>query len=265
MEMFIMVLFITVFVYTYVNQRKNRAQRLVQQAKNKTDAQSLNMNVDSSIEVYRKYDSVTKDDYSGTTGDIPWTLKSREIYFNNSRRNHGSSWKRTTRWNTNVVRMAKGKFFMIMSTPGFDNSKNEVKKTGFFSGITNSLAEFAIDNYVTGYFGHQYASIVNIDGATVVNIPELKEFFILTNDDAVSKKFLTDVTIKFIVNWMNNKPHFSRDSRVNRWGMLFSQDGITVACQADMVNADEAKVFSDFGASIATLTKEASLQNQLVS
>jgi hypothetical protein len=101
---------------------------------------------------------------------------------------------------------------------------------------------------------------VNIDGATKIDIPELKEFFILTNDDSMSKKFLTDVTVKYMVNWMQNKPNFVHNSRVNRWGTLFSADGIIVSCQADMTNANEAKVFSDFGTSLATLMKEASLQ-----
>ncbi|HEV8511666.1 MAG TPA: hypothetical protein VGQ59_00220, partial [Cyclobacteriaceae bacterium] len=138
-------------------------------------------------------------------------------------------------------------------------SKNKIKK-GFFAKIVNSVAELAIDLYVGSYFGPQYKSLVNIDGATKIDIPELKNFFILTNDDSLSKKFLTDITVKFIVNWMHNKPHFAHDSDVNMWGALFCEDGIIVSCQAEMTNANEAKVFSDFGASLATLMKEASLQ-----
>jgi hypothetical protein len=148
---------------------------------------------------------------------------------------------------------------MFMSTPRIDNSKNKIKK-GFFAKIVNSVAELAIDLYVGSYFGPQYKSLVNIDGATKIDIPELKNFFILTNDDSLSKKFLTDITVKFIVNWMHNKPHFAHDSDVNMWGALFCEDGIIVSCQAEMTNANEAKVFSDFGASLATLMKEASLQ-----
>jgi hypothetical protein len=249
--------FIALMAYASARQKKTRAQKIEQQAINKTVAQNLNMNVNSTVQ--GQNDIVAKDDYSGTTGDIPWTLQSREIQYNNSNHNYGSSWKRTTRWNTAAARMENGKFFMIMSTPGFDNSKNKVKK-GFFSGVVNKLAEFALDTYVKGYFGPQYTSLVNIDGATKIDIPELKEFFILTNDDPLSKKFLTDITVKYMVNWMHNKPHFTHDRDVNLWGALFSADGIIVSCQADMENADEAKVFSDFGASLATLMKEASLQ-----
>jgi hypothetical protein len=128
MEILFIVVFIAVFVYGSIRQGKSRDQKAAQQATNKTDAQTLNMNVASTVGVYNKYDTVAEDDYSGTTGDIPWTLESKEIEFNNSKRNNGSAWKRTTRWSTKVVKMQKGKFFMIMSTPGFDNSKNKVKK-----------------------------------------------------------------------------------------------------------------------------------------
>jgi hypothetical protein len=258
MEILLLLAFIAVFISISVMNKRNRAQKIAQQEQNKTDAQALKMSVNSSTSFSNKYNFLAEEDYSGTTGDIQWTLVSKEIEFNNNN-HHSHTWKRTTLWSTMDVKMQEGKFLMFMSTPRIDNSKNKIKK-GFFAGIVNTFAELAIDLYVGSYFGPQYKSLVNIDGAVKIDIPELKNFFILTNDESLSKKLLNDVAVKFIVNWMHNKPRFAHESNVNMWGALFSEDGVIVSCQADMTTAAEAKVFADFGASLATLMKEATLQ-----
>src|SRR5215831_5057794 len=105
MEILFFVLFVAVFVFVSVMNKRNRAQKIAQQAKNKTDAQALNMDVSSSVGSTNKNNFLAEDDYSGTTGDIPWTLVSKEININDTRGNHGGGWKRTTIWNTREVKM----------------------------------------------------------------------------------------------------------------------------------------------------------------
>ncbi|HEV8514309.1 MAG TPA: hypothetical protein VGQ59_13600, partial [Cyclobacteriaceae bacterium] len=108
MEILLFVLFIAVFVFVTVMNKKNRAQKIAQQAKNKTDAQALNMDVNSSFTSSNKYNFLAEEDYSGTTGDIQWTLVSKEIEFNNNN-HHSRTRKRTTIWNTLDVKMQEGK------------------------------------------------------------------------------------------------------------------------------------------------------------
>jgi len=145
---------------------------------------------------------------------------------------------------------------MMMSTPGHDNSGPQQQKKGMLSSLVSKLAEGALDMYVAGYFGEQYKPLINVDGGKKITIPELKEFFILTNDEPMAMKFLNPTTIKYITNWMANKPTFKHTWRVNSLGVLFAPDRSIVSCQALMTNANEAKVFSDFGAGLATLMKE---------
>ncbi len=192
-------------------------------------------------------------DYSGNTGGIDWKLKSKAVYSTGGRRR---AWVRTTRWETSSVKMPAGKYLMLMSTPGNNTPLGPVKQEGFFNTMINKAADFALDMYVTSYFGPQYQDMINVTGeSSKVDHPALKDFLILTNDSPIAQRFLDDATAGVISNWKHQKMGFTREGNVDQFGLLFTQDGVILTCQADMANEQEAKLFADYGAVLAVKMK----------
>lgn len=151
------------------------------------------------------------------------------------------------------MRLPASKFILMMSTPGVDNSKHQLKHGGFLNEIMNSLADSFLHIYVAGYFGPKYISLVHIGSDTVkIDKPELKRFFILTNDEPAANQFFSPATIQYLSQWITSRPTFNRDQNVDYFGLLVSPEGIFLSCRASMENVDEVKMFSDLG---VTLTK----------
>jgi len=196
-------------------QNKQRAEQIASDAKN---AGSLGMKMEANIQQVDSFETSTNENYSGTTGAIEWQLQTREIFDRAHRR--GTTGSYSTQWTSSTARFPNDKFLMMMSTPGHDNSGPQQQKKGILSSLIDKLAEGALDLYVAGYFGEQYKPLINIDGGKKISIPELKEFFILTNDEPMAVKFLNPTTIKYITNWMANKPTFKHTWRVNSLGVL---------------------------------------------
>ena len=59
-----------------------------------------------------------------------------------------------------------------------------------------------------------------------------------------------------IPSWKKQKQGFTCEGNVDQFGLLFSEHGAILSCQADMANAQEAKVFSDFGSVLCVKMKE---------
>jgi hypothetical protein len=196
--------------------------------------------------------------YSGNTGGIEWALTST-VRLTAS---HSSSsantrnldvWRRSTRWRTKAAAWPPGKFLMLMAAPGYDSAKSPAKKGGgFFSKIVQAVGNFALDFYVGGYFGGEYKKLVNLgDDGVKIEQSALKGFFILSNHEALANKFLDEGTITTITNWRKAELGFASEGQVDNFGVLFCEDGVILGCQADMANAQEAKMLAEFGAALA--------------
>ncbi len=193
----------------------------------------------------------TSADYSGNTGGVSWTLRSvvRKVASQRGR----TSWHRSASWRTDGVRMPAGKFIMIMSTPeDMNNSNRQIKRGGFLNDLINKAADFALDFYVSGYFGDSYRSLINIGTEGVkIERPELKDFFILTNNEPLASKYFDANTAATISTWKSTNHGFAGEGKVDQFGLLFSPDGVILTCQTNMTNPQEVKMFSDFGAVLA--------------
>ncbi len=195
-------------------------------------------------------------DYQGTTGGIEWTLRST---IEAGRR---GAWMRKARWRTNAVTLPEGKFILVISTPA-DTKPGPIQRGGFMNDLINKAADVMLDFYIGGYFGNEYKSLVNIgeDGLKLER-EVLKDFLILTNHEAVAQRYFDDTTCTTIANWKKNSQGFSREGKEDQFGLLFAPDGVILGCQANMNNAEEVKLFSDFGAVLVSKMKGAGSGNR---
>lgn len=190
--------------------------------------------------------------YNGTTGGIEWTLKSTVLVGDHTRSGGGRNqvWKRKSAWHTNSVKLPAGKFIMLMSTPG-EIKTGDIQRGGLLNKLVNIAADAALDIYVVGYFGSEYKSLVGIgeDGVKLER-DQLKDFLILTNLEPVAQKYFDEATVATIAGWKKSNAGFTREQKVDQFGLLFSPDGVILACQSNMNNAGEVKAFSDFAAAL---------------
>lgn len=254
--------FIASWLIGRARRQKQRERTQQENDANRQNAEKLGMEVKQQAEGTRMMAGATNGPqvsgdttYTGTTGDIPWTI---DIKVRISDRGTGTSgdhvWKQTTRWKTTSVNWPAGKFLLIMSTPG-EMKVGDVKEGGFFNKLVNWAADRFLDLYVGGYFGSEYTSLVNVTGATIVRKEGMTDFYMITNEPARAEKFLDESTQKTIANWKHASQGFQQERQVDQFGLLFAPDGLTVACQAGLTNPAEAKMFSDFAAVLAVKAK----------
>jgi hypothetical protein len=191
-------------------------------------------------------------DYKGTTGGINWTLKSSILRGRNTR---GGNILRKSMWRTNAVNLPQGKFIMFVSTPG-EMKAGPIQRGGFMNTLINKAADAMLDFYVGAYFGNENKALVNIgeDGVKLER-EALKDFLILTNHETLANRFLDESTSGTIAGWKKSSQGFSRESLVDNFGLLFGPDGVILTCMANMTNAEEVKLFSDFGAVLVAKMK----------
>lgn len=191
-------------------------------------------------------------DYHGTTGGIDWKLTSTVLVGDRTVGAGGRNqvWKRKSVWKTQAAKLPARKFIMIMSTPG-EIKLGAIKRGGFINELVNKAADAVLDLYVGGYFGNEYKSLVSIgkDGVKIER-DQLKDFMILTNDEPLAQKYFDEATASTISHWKNSSQGFSREDKVDQFGLLFSPDGVILTCQTCMNNANEVKAFSDFGSAL---------------
>jgi hypothetical protein len=190
-------------------------------------------------------------DYNGTTGEIDWTLKST-VLVGSSGDDRNQVWKRKSVWRTQAAKLPAGKFILLMSTPG-EIKLGNIKRGGFINDLVNKAADAVLDIYVAGYFGSEYKSLVSIgeDGVKIER-EQLKDFMILTNIEPLAQHYFDEATAATISFWKKNNQGFTREDKVDQFGLLFSPDGVILTCRANMGNASEVKLFSDFGAALTT-------------
>ncbi len=243
------ILIVGFLFYFFFLRKKKQTQtvQLQQQAKKEAEAIGVVIKTDGTSR------SGSETEYSGQTGGIDWKLKS-EVRIS-SQDISKQVWERTSSWRTDTVKLPVGKFLMLMSAPGYNSSAHSLKQGGFLNKLVNMAADFALDIYVEGYFGSQYKSMINVGDSIKIEKPALQGFLILTNIEPLTQKFLDDSTVNVIANWKKQKLGFTREGNVDQFGLLFSQDGVILSCQADMANAEEAKTFSDFGSVLCVKMK----------
>jgi len=194
-------------------------------------------------------------DYNGTTGEIEWTLKST-VLVDDRGEDRNQVWKRKSVWRTQATKLPAGKFILLMSTPG-EIKLGNIKRGGFINDLVNKAADAVLDIYVAGYFGSEYKSLVSIgeDGVKIER-EQLKDFMILTNIETVAQKYFDEATAATISLWKKSNQGFTHENKVDQFGLLFSPDGVILTCRADMSNAAEVKLFSDFGAALTIKMKQ---------
>jgi hypothetical protein len=194
-----------------------------------------------------------KQQYSGEIADVPWTLETQTLVGSPSEDEPGTTtittvWKQSTSWNTKAVSLPEGTFLMCMMTPTKGQAGKKIERGGLLNTLTNWIADFALDVYVSGYFGSRYTSLVNIgDDSIRLDWPELPQSFILTNAPETANAFFDSATKEVIIRWRAEKMGFEQESLVDQFGILFAPDGLTLSCRAFMQNATEARLFAEFG------------------
>jgi hypothetical protein len=90
---------------------------------------------------------------------------------------------------------------------------------------------------------------IGTDGVKIER-EQLKDFMILTNIEPLVQKYFDDATAATISLWKKSNQGFTHEDKVDQFGLLFSPDGVILTCRANMSNASEVKLFSDFGAAL---------------
>lgn len=233
---------------------KNQQQRTEQQA----EAAGMNVTAHAEGRLVNTGEVHGDTDYQGTTGGIEWTLRSTVLVGDSAGNSAGRNrvWKRKSMWRTKAVLLPAGKFIMLMSTPG-ELKTGPIQRGGFVNTMINKAADAVLDIYVTGYFGAEYRTLVSIgeDGVKLER-QVLNDFLILTNDGPVAQAHFDEATTGAIAHWKKSNQGFAMENKVDQFGLLFSPDGVILTCQSNMHNAEEVRLFSDFGAALTTKMKD---------
>jgi hypothetical protein len=257
--------FIAIFAWVFLGffRKRKLTEKVVQHTKTTAqEAQQVGLNVQQNVTGRTAATGMGtavegETNYTGNTGGIEWNLTSTVRL---SRRNSSDRatdqnldvWRRTSRWKTAAAAWPAGKFLMLMAAPGYNSAKAPVKRGGFFNKIVQMVGDFALDFYVANYFGGEYKKLVNLgDDGVKIERAALNSFFILTNDEALANKFLDEGTVTTIANWRSAQLGFTSEGSVDNFGLLFCPDGVILGCQADMANAQEAKMLAEFGSALA--------------
>jgi hypothetical protein len=196
-------------------------------------------------------------EFAGNSGGIEWKLESVVVQSRTANDTNDSHWTRKTTWHTDTVKFPLNKFLMLMSAPGGHTGAKQIERGGLINSLINKAADFALDIYVSSYFGSRYTSLVSIgEDGVKIDRPALSDFLILTNIEPTASKFLDGATTGVIANWKNQKQGFSHEGNVDQFGLLFSPEGMILSCQVDMANEQEARMFADFGAVLGVKMKQ---------
>jgi hypothetical protein len=248
---FVIVVIVIVLINKFKKGKDEAVKRDIHQQKQE-QAQAIGIQVASQADghVSNSGEIHGDTDYAGNTGGIDWTLKST-VLVESSGEDRDKVWKRKSMWRSHAAKLPEGKFIMMMSTPG-EIKLGTIKRGGFINDLVIKAADAVLDLYVAGYFGKEYKSLVSIGKEGVkIERDQLKDFMILTNDEPLAQKYFDEATASTISHWKNSSQGFSREDKVDQFGLLFSPDGVILSCQANMNNANEVKAFSDFGSALA--------------
>jgi hypothetical protein len=251
------ILFLMAFAFLVFGQLRRRRQAALKNnlhQKTQQQAQAVGVQVASQADgrVSNSGEIHGDTNYNGTTGGIGWTLKSTVLVGDTTVSGGGRNqvWKRKSVWRTDAIKLPAGKFILLMSTPG-EIKTGDIQRGGFLNKLVNIAADAVLDIYVAGYFGSEYKSLVGIgeDGVKLER-DQLKDFLILTNLEPIAQQYFDEATVATIAGWKKNNAGFTREQKVDQFGLLYSPDGVILACQSNMNNAVEVKAFSDFGAAL---------------
>ncbi len=251
------IFFVLAFAFLVFGQLKRRKQAALKgniHQQTQQQAQAIGVQIESQADgrVSNSGEIHGDTNYNGTTGGIEWALKSTVLVGDSTISGGGRNqvWKRKSAWRTGAVKLPAGKFIMLMSTPG-EIKTGDIKRGGLMNKLVNMAADAVLDLYVAGYFGVEYKSLVSIgeDGVKVER-DQLKDFMILTNLETTAQKYFDEATVTTIAGWKESNVGFTEEKKVDQFGLLFSPEGVILACQSNMNNANEVKAFSDFGAAL---------------
>jgi hypothetical protein len=248
---FFVIFLVIVFYGRFKKKKDSLKTNQHQQVKQQASAVGLQVTSQADGRVSNTGEIHGDTDYNGTTGEIDWTLKST-VLVGSSGDDRNQVWKRKSVWRTQAAKLPAGKFILLMSTPG-EIKLGNIKRGGFINDLVNKAADAVLDIYVAGYFGSEYKSLVSIgeDGVKIER-EQLKDFMILTNMEPLAQQYFDEATAATISFWKKSNQGFTREDKVDQFGLLFSPDGVILTCRANMDNASEVKLFSDFGAALTT-------------
>jgi len=249
-------LFIVILIFIFYNRfkkKKDDSLKINVQQQVKRQASAAGLQVTSLADGHWSVSGEIHGDteYNGTTGEIQWTLRSTVLVADRGE-DRNKVWNRKSMWRTQAVKLPAGKFILLMSIPG-EIKMGNIKRGGFLNSLVNKAADAVLDIYVAGYFGSEYKSLVNIgeDGVKIER-EGLKDFMILTNIEPLAQQYFDEATVSTISLWKKSNQGFTLEDKVDQFGLLFSPDGVILTCRANMGNAGEVKLFSDFGAVLTT-------------
>lgn len=242
------ILFVAFVAFLFLRRsQKKKDDAVMRDAEQRTteDAKAAGIRVETDARGVRGGDVVGTNDYQGSTGGINWTLRSSLSVGQKGRRIGKSTWR------TADVKWPAGKFLLLISTPK-DMKTGRIERGGMMNTLINKAADLLLDVYVGLYFGSEYKSLVNIgeDGVKIER-ENLSDFTVLTNNPDLAERYFDEATSKVISGWKEASQGFAREDQVDQFGLLFAPDGVILTCQANMTNAQETKLLSDFGAALA--------------
>ncbi len=186
----------------------------------------------------------------GQSNGIRWSLSSiLEVLNRHKTGTHVSQSK--TVWVTQDVRMGKSAFILIMNI-GKEGIRIEKNPGDTLLGkLARKAGDMVLDSYVGAYFGDEFKSLVNLDGSETIDVQGLSDHFILTNYPEIAKRCMSADAVGILQAWRDEDQFFLRGEVVRNVGVLLSESGCLIACQAPMSSEDESRRYADFCSSLA--------------
>ncbi len=186
----------------------------------------------------------------GQSSGIRWSLYS----VTEDRRRHKSGThvaQRKTVWNTQDVRLGKSAFILIMDI-GKEGIRIEKGASHTLLGkLARKAGDMVLDTYVGACFGDEYKSLVNLDGSETLEVQGLSDHFILTNAPEVATRCMAGDSVGILRRWRDAGQGVLGGEATMNVGILLSESGCVITCQAPMSSEGEARKFADLSSSLA--------------
>jgi hypothetical protein len=163
--------------------------------------------------------------------------------------------KRQTVWNSPDVRLPAGKFIFMQPVSGTYKYRPDPKE-GLLGNMVKWAADTALDVMVRGYFGDQYASLVNLDGSETVMAEGLNNYFIRSSVPDTARRFAEGPAGELFRAWRSGAQGFDHEDELDMTHFLIADDGMHAACNVSMGSEEEARRLSDFCSALAAELKK---------
>lgn len=180
----------------------------------------------------------------GVQDGIAWTLTSSVTV---GARDDGSRsvTGRVTRWECRHVTLPQGQYILMQAHPKPVKVRPEGGQ-GFFGRMARKLGDFALDIYISAYFGDGFAELVNLDGSETVAVDGIPSYFIRSNTPTAARRFLEGPVKDRIRTWKEQAQGFDYEEEVDLLGILVHDKGVTAGCKTSMGSEEEARKLASF-------------------